>query len=138
MCAKKNEILNNFNNEIVFLQSDLFKNFPEYLKSSFNIIIFNPPYLPSSSLVNENKNEKKIDHSWNGGIKGYEIIIDFIKEARIFLNFKKAHYIYFISSNRTNLDELNKQINELGFENEIVEKKHIFFEDILLNRIKVI
>ena len=137
-CAKSNEILNNFHDEVIFLQSDLFKAFPDYLKSSFNIIIFNPPYLPSSTLINKNKNKMPIDHSWDGGVKGFEILVEFIREAKIFLNLKKAHYIYFISSSRTNRDELNKNIFELGFENEIVEKKHIFFEDIILNRAKIL
>jgi HemK-related putative methylase len=136
VCAKKNEALNNFHNQIVFLQSDLFKAFPNYLKSSINIIIFNPPYLPSSALINENKNKMKIDHSWDGGIEGYEILIEFIKEAKSFLNLQRVHYIYYISSSRTNLDELYKIILELGFTNEIIARKHIFFEDIILNRIK--
>jgi release factor glutamine methyltransferase len=137
-CAKKNETLNNFLNEIVFLQSDLFKNFPESLKSSFNIIIFNPPYLPSSTSTNENNQKEMIDYSWDGGPNGYEILIEFIKEARSFLNLKKAHFLYFISSSRTNLDILYEYINELGYENEIVDKKHIFFEDIILNRVKML
>ena len=134
VCAKKNEVLNNFHNEILFLQSDLFESFPNSLKSSFNIIVFNPPYLPSSPLITD---KKKIDHSWDGGgLKGYETLIEFIKQVRSFLNLQKPHYIYYISSSRTNLEELNKNLDELKFKNEIVGKKHIFFEDILINRLK--
>ena len=135
VCAKKNEALNNFHNEILFLQSDLFKSFPDSLKSSFNIIVFNPPYLPSSPLITDKKIKKKIDHSWDGGLKGYEILIEFIKKVRNFLNLQKPHYIYYISSSRTNLEELNKNLDELKFKSEIVGRKHIFFEDIFLNRI---
>ena len=134
VCAKKNEALNNFHNEILFLQSDLFKSFPDSLKSSFNIIVFNPPYLPSSPLITNKKIKKKIDFSWDGGIGGSKLLLDFLKEARDFLSLK-AHYIYFLSSSRTNLDELDKYIRDLGFKNEIVGRKHIFFEDIFLNRI---
>jgi len=134
VCAKKNEALNNFHNEILFLQSDLFKSFPDSLKSSFNIIVFNPPYLPSSPLITNKKIKKKIDFSWDGGIGGSKLLLDFFKEARDFLSLK-AHYIYFLSSSRTNLDELDKYIRDLGFKNEIVGRKHIFFEDIFLNRI---
>lgn len=134
VCAKKNEVLNNFHNEILFLQSDLFESFPNSLKSSFNIIVFNPPYLPSSPLITD---KKKIDHSWDGGgLKGYETLIEFIKQVRSFLNLQKPHYIYYISSSRTNLEELNKNLDELKFKNEIVGKKHIFFEDILINRLR--
>jgi len=130
-CAKKNETLNKFHDEILFLQSDLFKSFPDSLKSSFNIIIFNPPYLPSSPLITDNK---KIDHSWDGGLK-FEILIEFIKKVRNYLNVQKPHYIYYISSSRTNLEELNKAMDDLKFKSEIVRRKHIFFEDIFLNRI---
>ena len=53
-----------------------------------------------------------------------------------FLNFKKKHYIYYITSSKTNLKELNKIIKNLGYISETVDKKHIFFEDIILNRLK--
>ena len=100
-------------------------------------MIFNFPYLPSSSVIRENRNKKNIDYSWDGGLKGYEILIDFLTNAKIFLNLKEEHYIYCISSSRTNLMELNKSITNLGYQNRIVEKKHIFFEDIILNRLNI-
>lgn len=137
-CAKENELLNNFHSKIIFIQSNLFNSFPEYLKSSFNIIIFNPPYLPSSSLIKENQNKMKIDHSWNGGQKGYEILIKFFQEVKNYLNLQKPHYIYYISSSRTNLENLHKKIKEFGFKNDILKKKHIFFEDLFLNRLTTI
>ncbi len=56
----------------------------------------------------------------------------------IFLNLDKAHYVYFISSSRSNIDELEKQIIDLGFKNEKLEKIHIFFEDIILNRLQYV
>lgn len=134
-CAKLNEKVNNFNSEIKFLHSNLFKNFPNSLKHSFNIIVFNPPYLPSSQLIKE-EDKKDIDYSWNGGIKGYEVLINFLKSAISFLNLKKEHYIYCITSSRTNLNALNKKITKLGYKNEIVKQKHVFFEQLYLNRIK--
>jgi len=136
ICAKRNEILNKIKSKIIYLQSDLFKSFPESLRSKFNIIVFNPPYLPSSLLITETTNKKSIDHSWEGGYQGIEILIDFLKEVGKFLNLDKAHYIYFISSSKSNIDELEKQIIDLGYKNEKLEKIHIFFEDIILNRLQ--
>ena len=136
-CTKLNEKINKTNNQINLIHSDLFKSFPEKLKHSFNIIIFNPPYLPSSSLIKENLNKQNIDHSWDGGLKGYDLLIDFLTNAKAFLNLKKDHAIYCITSSRTNLMELNKLISNLGYKNRIIEKKHIFFEDIILNRLKI-
>jgi len=106
------------------------------LKHSFNIIVFNPPYLPSSDFIKKNINKMKIDYSWNGGIKGYEILIKFLNSAKDFLDLKAKHYIYVITSSRTNLLELNKIIEASGYRNEVVERKHFFFEDIILNRLK--
>jgi release factor glutamine methyltransferase len=135
-CAKKNQKLNNIGEQITFIQSDLFKSFPDHLKSSFNIIIFNPPYLPSSEL-SENENIKlKKDYTWDGGTKGIELILQFLGEAKHFLNLEKDHYIYYISSSRTPLDILNKKIINLGYNYEVLDKKHYFFEDIILNRLK--
>ncbi len=137
-CAEINEKLNNINKEISFIKSDLFKSFPTNLQNIFNIIVFNPPYLPSSQLIKKNINKKAIDFSWDGGLKGFEILIKFLTKAKTFLNVEKDHYIYCVSSSRTNLTEFNKQIKNLGYKNVVVDKKHVFFEDILLNRLNYI
>ena len=134
-CAKKNEELNNINNQINYLHSNLFNNFPNTLKKSFNIIIFNPPYLPSSKMIKK-ENLQAIDKSWDGGKEGYELTLKFLREAEEFLSEKSVSYIYFISSSRINLSKLEKEIEQIGLKNEILNKKHIFFEDIILNRIK--
>jgi len=133
LCAKKNETRNNFTSQITFYQSDLFTNFPSNLKTSFNIITFNPPYLPSSEFI---KHRKKIDYSWNGGLFGFELLLRFLKEAKLYLNLKKEHYIYYVSSSKTDLDILNKEIMKLGYRNEMLRKTHFFFEDICLHRLR--
>ncbi len=133
-CAELNQSENGINHEINFINSNLFNSFPNHLKSSFNIIVFNPPYLPSSRLIKEEEKEV-IDLSWDGGNEGYEILINFLKSAVPYLNLKNEHYIYCITSSRTNLKSLTREIIKLGYENEIVEEKHIFFEDLYLNRL---
>jgi HemK-related putative methylase len=135
-CAMSNQKSNKVNDEIVFLHSNLFNSFPDRLKKTFDIIVFNPPYLPSSQLIKEDTTKEKIDYSWDGGVEGYEVFIDFLKGAIFFLNVNSEHSIYSITSSRSNLKELNKKINELGFNNEIVGRKHVFFEDIFLNRLQ--
>ncbi len=134
ICAKKNEALNKIQKKIRFIRSDIFNSFPENLRNAFNIMIFNPPYLPSSHLIN-NDNRKNIDLSWDGGFTGFEVLLNFLKKAKDYLNLENQYYIYFVSSSRTNLTILYKQIENLGFKNEIVDRKHVFFEDLVLNRI---
>lgn len=137
-CAKINEKLNTSSNKIIYLQSDLFDSFPNSLRSTFNIIVFNPPYLPSLPDINEKLLKERIDYSWDGGLEGIELIIDFLKVVKNYLNLNKDHYIYFISSSRSKLDELETQIIDLGFRHEKLEIIHIFFEDIILNRLQYV
>ncbi len=134
-CAEINEELNNINKKISFIKSDLFKSFPRNLQNFFNIIVFNPPYLQSSQLIKKSNKKKAIDFSWDGGLKGFEILIKFLTKAKFFLNLEKKHYIYCVNSSRTNLTEFNKKVKNLGYKNVVVDKKHVFFEDILLNRL---
>jgi len=134
-CAEINQKINGIEHKLNFIHSNLFNSFPDSLKGSFNIIIFNPPYLPSSQLIKEEE-RKAIDYSWDGGVEGYETIINFLKNAISFLNLKKEHYVYCITSSRTNLKVLNKKIIKLGYKNEIIKEKHIFFEQLKLNRLK--
>ncbi|UCD00869.1 MAG: methyltransferase domain-containing protein [Promethearchaeota archaeon] len=131
-CAKHNAKANNLGDKIKFFISNLFQSFPNSLKHSFDIIIFNPPYLPS---LGENKSKELIDLSWNGGKEGYEIIIQFLDTAKNFLNTNHNCYIYFISSSKTDLGKLNELLKQRGLNQQILKKKHLFFEDILLNRI---
>ena len=133
-CAKNNEILNHFNNNITFFHSDLFQSFPKSLNHSFNIIIFNPPYLPSSELVEQEEKKVPIDHSWNGGTNGYEVFTNFLKDVKEFMH-PKGCSIYYISSSRVDLMDLNSIIEKNGFTNIILDKKHVFFEEIILNKL---
>lgn len=137
-CAKENEKRNNINEKIIYIHSDLFKSFPHTLRSKFNIIVFNPPYLPSSSNVNEHFQKENIDYSWEGGIRGIEITREFIRTMGNYLNLTKPHYVYFISSSKSELDQLEIEIKNMGYECEQLEKVHKFFEDIILNRLKYI
>ncbi len=90
--------------------SDLF----EKIRGKFDIIIFNPPYLP------DNKFDKKADTS--GGKKGSEIINKFLKDAKKYLSEKGK--ILLITSSFT------KNIDWQDYDKELLEKKRVFFEEI--------
>ena len=136
-CAKINQGLNNIDNQITLIKSNLFESFPKSLSHSFNIIIFNPPYLPSSELVEQNEEKKAIDRSWNGGTKGVEIFSRFLEDVKEFMH-PKGCSIYYISSSRVNLEELSDIIEKNGFSNMVINKKHVFFEDIILNKLNLL
>ncbi|MHA1192100.1 MAG: HemK2/MTQ2 family protein methyltransferase [Promethearchaeota archaeon] len=129
-CAQMNEKRNNIENKIKYLHSNLFESFPNHLRHSFDIIIFNPPYLPSIERIEK----KSSDHTWDGGIDGLKVLSQFFSQVKDYLNLRKPSHIYYICSSKTNLGELYKFIKEKGFKNKVLMNRHIFFEDIFLNR----
>lgn len=101
--AKKNKV------NIKVLQSDLFKN----ILGKFDIITFNPPYVPG----------KIGDITIDGGKQGREIIDRFIKQAKDYLT-SNGYILLLVSS--SNKFKLGKTI----------KKEHIFFEDLLVKKIE--
>jgi HemK-related putative methylase len=135
-CAKLNEVINNLEKSIIFIHSDLFKSFPANLKNCFNIIVFNPPYLPSLRYDTKRLTNKDSEKSWNGGEKGYDLFLEFISKVKPFINCRQKYYIYYISSSVTKFEEINDKLRNIGFKKKILKKKHVFFEDITLNRLE--
>lgn len=93
--------------------SDLFEN----IKGKFDIIIFNPPYLPEDF-------REPVDSriSTTGGRKGDEIILRFLKDAKDYLD--KEGKIFLITST------LSKEINfkKLGYKYKELGCEKLFFE----------
>jgi len=95
--------------------SDLFSNISKNKK--FDVIIFNPPYLPDSEDNPESEESKTIT---TGGKTGSEIINRFLKETKDYLN--KNGIIFLVTSS------LTKNINWKGFNKEQAGEKSLFFE----------
>lgn len=93
------------------LFSDISKN------EKFNLIIFNPPYLPEDSKEDE---ESKIITT--GGKKGSELINKFLNESKNYL-IKNGKIFLLISS-------LTKGIKYKGYSKKIILRKKIFFEEL--------
>lgn len=93
--------------------SDLFSN----IKGKFDLIIFNPPYLPL-----DKKEPKDSRVSTTAGKKGNELAIKFLKEAEN--NLTKEGRVLIITSS------LSKEIdfNKLGYRTKEIFSKKLFFE----------
>lgn len=135
-CAKLNEVINNLEKSINFIHSDLFTSFPENLLNTFNIIIFNPPYLPPLKNNNISSVKKDQDKSWNGGEGGIKLFLEFLSQVKPFINLSQKFYIYYISSSVSKFEDVNDELIKNGFKNKILNKMHLFFEDIILNRLE--
>lgn len=104
-------------------KSDLFENAPS---EKFNLIIFNPPYLP------EDKKEPLSSRvKTTGGKKGNEIIKEFLIQSKKFLH--KNGKILLITSS------LSEEINfeEFGYSSEKVDNVNLFFEKIFLWKLSI-
>jgi len=99
------------------VSSDLFKN----VKGKFDLIIFNPPYLP------KDKREGK-DTDTSGGKKGYELTLRFLKQAEKHL--EEKGFILIVVSSLSKPEELYSRIKELGLKYKILGEKKMFFETI--------
>ncbi len=98
--------------EIKCIKSDLFSN----IDDKFDLIAFNPPYLPTSGE----------DRAWDGGKEGMEVIRRFLKEAGNYLT--KGGVIYIILSSLNDVKKLCREFPQYEFK-KIAEEK-FFFERI--------
>jgi release factor glutamine methyltransferase len=98
-----------------FVESDLF----EKVKGKYDIIIFNPPYLPLDKR--EPKSSRIVT---TGGKKGSEIINEFLKQAKKYLEDEGG--IFLLVSSKT------KGIDFLDYKKKILGKKKLFFEELIV------
>ena len=94
------------------------------LRVKFDLIIFNPPYLP------DNHSEECPDQSWSGGTDGREVIERFLEYFEEYL--KQDGRIQIIQSSLSNYEKTVNDLEKRGFIVEITEKKRLFFETLFL------
>ncbi len=116
--AKEEGIMN-----IKFIFSDLFSNIP---KKKFDLIAFNPPYLPK---------EKNVENiALYSAKRGCATTTTFLDEANNFL--KKEGIILLIGSSLASWSLIEEAIKKNLFDYEILKKEHVFFEDIFVMQVK--
>ena len=99
--------------------SNLFEN----IDGEFDVIIFNPPYLP------EDKDEPKDSQIvTTGGKKGSELVNKFLKGAKKHL--KEDGEIFLLTSS------LTAEINFEDYEIDLIGTKKIFFEELFVWQLK--
>jgi len=116
--AKENARRNGTEN-VEFRISDLFEN----VRGKFDVVTFNAPYLPGEP-------EEPIDLALVGGKSGREVLDRFIEGVMEHL--KPGGTVQIVQSSVTGIDETLKKLREKGLSGEVVAKKHVFFEDIVL------
>ncbi len=120
--AKKNAERNKVADKIEFIRSNLF----EKVTGKFDVIIFNPPYLPVE------KEEKRDDESmaWHGGAKGRDFLDPFLEGFTKFL--KPNGKLLLLQSSLNGPVKTKRKLAELGFKVTICGEETFFFEKIFV------
>lgn len=105
------------------IHSDLFDNIP---KQKFDILIFNPPYLPEDEREPESSRR-----ATTGGKKGNEIINRFLKEAKNYLSADGK--IFLITSSLAKDVDFEK----LGYNAKEIGCEKLFFERLCIWEISI-
>lgn len=108
--------------KVNFSVSNLFSN----VKGKFDLITFNPPYLPQDKVSKKNID----DLALYGGEKGWETIANFLKEAPKYLT--KNGKVLLIFTSLTNPKKVLDLAEENNFMYHKLDQTHVFFEDIFL------
>jgi release factor glutamine methyltransferase len=123
-CTIWNVKSNKLSNKIDVRRGDLFK--AVHKNEKFNLIVFNPPYLPTI----EDEQRSWLDKSWAGGPTGREQIDRFLQETTHFL--KSGGRLLLVQSSLSDIEETLQQFRKLRFETKIVDEKKVAFERIVL------
>lgn len=118
--AKKNSKSKN----IEFVVSDLFQN----VEGKFDLIVFNPPYLPPEPHPKTSPGPFKIAE-WAGG---RVLILKFLKQARDKLNPEGSIVLLFSSRTGLELGELQN----LGFRLNKLNESKFFYEQLWVYELK--
>ena len=116
-CAKSNGI--------PVIRTDMFSGIKK--NKLFDIIIFNPPYLPTSD---EEKVPGWLNYAFDGGENGREAIIRFFEETSGYL--KEDGTVLLLISSLTGISEVTKLMSEYGFEPEIIASTKCSFEELVV------
>ena len=109
----------------------IYSNLFENVQGKYNLIVFNPPYLPSDS-----REPADSQLATTGGLQGSEIINEFLKQAENYLAPKgspleeKNGRIFLLTSS------LTKNINWRDYHKKLLGKEKLFFEQLSVWELK--
>ncbi len=126
-CAEENARRVEVEEKIDFVRGNLF----DPVKNKFDLIVFNPPYLPVPA---EEKLDTELEKSWDGGVNGREIIDKFLDQVEEYL--KDDGRFIFVHSSLSELDPILERLQNKEIEFDI-KSKELFFETLYLFRARL-
>jgi release factor glutamine methyltransferase len=108
------------------VQNDLFSG----IRSTFDLIIFNPPYLPT---LPEDRIDDWLEYALDGGTSGRDVILRFSEDVGRVL--APGGRILLLISSLTGLPEVRDLFFRKDFTSEIMMKKKVEDEDLYVLRL---
>ncbi len=90
-----------------------------FREECFDLIVFNPPYLPSGKIVYRNV---------EGGKEGIEVTERFIEQSLRVIS--KSGLMVFILSTLSNYEKIIRMLRKMNFKVRRIGKRKLFFEEI--------
>ncbi len=115
-CARRNAELNGV--DINFVKSDLFEN----IEGEFDLIMFNPPYLPTDPLDYDDE----LKMSWDGGDTGRETTDRFMRGLKDHLR----------TDGRVLLIQSSLSMPDNSMSWKLIDEKSLFFERLYLYMVR--
>jgi len=119
--STKNAMLNGVSAR--FFLSDIFED----VSGSYDVIMFNPPYLPSEDFEGDT-----FDKCWDGGNDGREATDRFLDGVCEHLN--PDGRIYLLQSSLSGHETTISRLGGMGMSVEVVAEKRLFFEQLFVIR----
>ena len=126
-CAKANAKTNGIGGKMDMVQGDLFQ--PLKPDEKFDLILFNPPYLPTPEREGR---RGWLEKAWSGGPSGRRVIDRFLFEAPRRL--AQEGVILLTQSDLSNIKRTRAILERKGLKTEILDELKFPFETIFLLR----
>lgn len=111
------------------VRADLFRG----IKARFDLVIFNPPYLPTAP---EERSQGWINYALDGGESGRETIIRFLNGLREHLS-PRGRALLLVSSH-CEIPRVTEAAARLGFGSQVAASERYFFEELQVLKIQML
>lgn len=122
-CARLNAKLNDLSGKVEVREGSLFD--PIVADERFDLVLFNPPYLPEE----EKGDSGWLERAWNGGPSGRMWIDKFLDDFPPYLC--EGGVVLLVQSSLSSPQETISKLEERGFKAEVVAEEKLDFEKLM-------
>lgn len=117
---------------IQVVRTDLAESLVDRLENEVDLLIFNPPYVPTASDETNTKTKNQIQLSWAGGESGRKLIDKFLTTYVTRLISKPHGVAYLVALEENNIRELLDLLSNHSIRGTIVMERRAGFESLYI------